>query len=384
MKKRYYAALLALVMASGAFGQSTEDEWFKKAGEYYDNGDYANAVTAYSETIKRNSSNLNAYWFRSIAYFQLKNYDATIADCDTVIKSAPDFPNVYMARGDAYGAKGIYHKAAADYRTGLVKGYDPAGYRVDKSSKADMWFCGALYMEIAVNRFLGKSDVVTKYENWLKIACDKNGVTRAEVESFYRQNIGGLITGVVDEEFGKVSFLLDKTDQVSYNATLTRDVKNQYVLNYDGYFNGTRSTKTLSVTSLETLLIEMRRNTTDFSQTSINQVSTQATLIPAASFEHTGKDPRRDIATILYEFYINPNNATVYGAVRDVNVFYSAASAIAYKSVDRRTYERLSQSYLWTLESLSQELAQKVITDSYGRTSTTLSVEVRNRLQLGN
>jgi hypothetical protein len=59
-------------------------------------------------------------------------------------------------------------------------------------------------------------------------------------------------------------------------------------------------------------------------------------------FEHNGKDPRRDIATILYEFYINPNNAVVYGAVRDVNVFYSVASAITYKSEDRRTYERIT------------------------------------------
>jgi hypothetical protein len=105
-------------------------------------------------------------------------------------------------------------------------------------------------------------------------------------------------------------------------------------------------------------------------------------LIPAVSFERDRKDPRGDIATILYEFYVNPNNATVYGAVRDVNVFYSVASATAYKSEDRRTYERLSQSYRWVLESLSQGLAQKVIKDSDGRTSVTLSADVRSRLQL--
>jgi tetratricopeptide (TPR) repeat protein len=138
MKKRCFAALLALVTASGAFGQSTEGEWFQKAGEYLNGGDYANAVTACSETIKRNSSNLDAYFLRSFAYYQLKNYGAAIADCDRVIKGAPDFPTAYVLRGDVYGVKGIYHKAAADYRTSLEKGADPGGFKVDTSSKADM------------------------------------------------------------------------------------------------------------------------------------------------------------------------------------------------------------------------------------------------------
>ena len=55
---------LFAIVASGTFGQTTADEWFKKAGEYFDKGDYANAIKAYSETIKRDSSNLDAYWFR--------------------------------------------------------------------------------------------------------------------------------------------------------------------------------------------------------------------------------------------------------------------------------------------------------------------------------
>jgi tetratricopeptide (TPR) repeat protein len=199
------AVFLFAVVVSGTFGQTTADEWFKKAGEYFNSGDYANAITAYSEAIKRDSTNLDAYYFRSFAYYQIKNYDAAIADCNTVINGAPNFPTVYVARGDSYGAKGIYHKAASDYRTGLEKGYDinGSGFTIDKSSKADMWFCGAMYMEIAINRFLGKSDVVTKYENWLKTVCDKTNVTRAEVEAFYRNGIRSLISEAVDEEAAK-------------------------------------------------------------------------------------------------------------------------------------------------------------------------------------
>jgi hypothetical protein len=205
MKKTILLTALLCAAACGAalFAQTTADEWFKKAGEYHAGGDYANAARAYSETVKRDSSHLDAYLNRGIMYYLLKNYDAAIADFDTFMKGASDFPLAYVLRGDAYGAKGVYHKAVADYRTGFEKGYEPSDYNIDKSSKADMWFCGAMYMEIVTNRFLGKPAVVTAYENRLKTVCDKSGVTRAEVEAFYRQNIGSLIATVVDAEFNK-------------------------------------------------------------------------------------------------------------------------------------------------------------------------------------
>jgi len=320
---------LFIVAVSDAFGQTTADEWIKKADEYFDKGDYTNAITAYSEAIKKDNTNFDSYWGRGIAYyqiknynsaiadynaalkinpndddilicrgsvyfdrkeynaavadynaalkinpnnvfgywsrakayFQMKNYDATIADLTTYINKNGTISNAYIMRGDAYGAKGIYHKAVADYRTGLEKGYDPSTFRVDKSNKADMWFCGAMYMEIIVNRFLGKSDVVTKYENWLKTVCDKNKVTRAEIEAFYRDNIRGLIAAMVDEEFkGKttpastVTYIKNsiilffvKPDQFSYehllavfalinlNQFMTISIDDSKIGNFDNY-----------------------------------------------------------------------------------------------------------------------------------------------------
>ena len=247
MKKIIATLFFLCVFASVTFGQTTADEWFKKAGEYFNNGDYTNAITAYSESLKRDRSNLDAYWFRSVAYFQVKNYDAAIADCDTVIKGAPDFSTVYIARGDAYGAKGIYHKAVADFKTGLEKGYDPSGFNVDKSSNADMWFCGAMYMEIVINRFLGKSDVVTKYENWLKTVCDKNNVTRTEVEKFYRDNVRTLIAAVVDEEFRGVDV---PTQRVTYVKQILTDfylTSNQTNFNtLKDYYSNLTSSRSLS------------------------------------------------------------------------------------------------------------------------------------------
>jgi tetratricopeptide (TPR) repeat protein len=221
MKKIIATLAFVCVVAAGAFAQTTADEWFQKAADYYDKGDYANAITAYSESIKRGSTNPNAYFMRGVAYYQIKNYDAAIADCDTDIKGAPNFSTVYMIRGDAYGAKGVYHKAIADFKTGLEKGEDPGGFNVDKSSKADMWFCGAMYMEIAVNRFLGKSDVVTKYENWLKTVSDKNKVTRAEIEKFYRDNVRGLVSDMVDEQMKRHNARINSETLSAIKNTIT-------------------------------------------------------------------------------------------------------------------------------------------------------------------
>jgi len=307
MKKNVAVVVFWFIVAiSFAFGQTTADEWFNKAAEYFDKGDYANAIKAYSETIKLNKSHLNAYFVRGIAYYQIKNYDAAISDFDKVIKDAPDFSTAYTVRGDAYGAKGIYHKAIADYKIGLEKGEDPSTFNVDKSNKSDMWFLGAMYMEIAVNRFLGKSDVVTKYENWLKTVSDKNKVTRQEIEAFFRDNVRALIAGVVDEEFNKVSFLMGSPTG-GYNAVLTRNPQNgQHILSYEGYFNGDKQTKTLTVASLEALSSEMSRRPTEFSQSSVNELKAQAKLIPAVV------DPNKvdKAKQVISDFYVNPTRVT--------------------------------------------------------------------------
>ena len=166
--KKIIAILLFIVVFANAHGQTTANEWFEKAGEYFNNSAWNNAITAYSEVIKRESSNLNAYWWRGLAYSQLGNYDAAIADFDIVVKGSPDFSSVYMQRGFSYGGKRMYHKAIADYRTGLEKGYDPTGggWSVANSPNvpSSMWLLGLIHMDIVVNRFLGNSAAVTKNE----------------------------------------------------------------------------------------------------------------------------------------------------------------------------------------------------------------------------
>jgi len=434
---------LFIVAVSDAFGQTTADEWIKKADEYFDKGDYTNAITAYSEAIKKDNTNFDSYWGRGIAYyqiknynsaiadynaalkinpndddilicrgsvyfdrkeynaavadynaalkinpnnvfgywsrakayFQMKNYDATIADLTTYINKNGTISNAYIMRGDAYGAKGIYHKAVADYRTGLEKGYDPSTFRVDKSNKADMWFCGAMYMEIIVNRFLGKSDVVTKYENWLKTVCDKNKVTRAEIEAFYRDNIRGLIAAVVDEEFNKISFFIHnviRQQDSSFGGVLTRNPQNgQYELSYEGYFGAnTMSVKKLSATSLEALLSSLSKSG-EFSQVAIDTVKAQAALIPAVVLSDTALN---EVKTILTNLFINPN-ATTYNAVREMYSLYINTRI----ETGRGIYEIALLNCAVILASFSDGLARKVIEDK-NNSVTSLTADQKKRL----
>jgi hypothetical protein len=365
MKKVTALVIFAVMTAVLGFGQTSADEWFNKAGAYFESGDYANAVTAYSEAIKRGSSDLNAYLFRSFAYYQTKNYDAAIADCNTVIKSTPNFPDVYVVRGDAYGAKGLYHKAVADYRTGFEKGYDPSGFVVDKSSKADMWFCGAMYMEIAVNRFLGNSAVLTKYENRLKTVCDKSNITRAEVETFYRQNIGALVAAAVDAEFGKIKFLV-KTDADSANAILVYKA-NQYILTCDGYWGNPKKgeIKQFSASSVDALLAIIRSSRDFEVPRSVDTIRENALLMPSISQIRGSKVSSSILFTeIMTGFY-------TARTPEEQNRYYKALLGFAARlhsmilTGEGNSAEPITRSWVAVLSAINPELARKSVQDSH-------------------
>jgi hypothetical protein len=448
MKKTVAVAVFLFVVAvSGAFGQTTADEWFKKAEGYFNEGDYANAITAYSEAIKKDNTNLDAYWgrgfayhqiknynsaiadynaalkinpndvyilicrgdvyfdrkdynaaiadyntilkitpndwtaywYRGVAYFQIKNYDATITDLTTYINKngTNTNANAYIVRGDAYGAKGIYHKAVADYKTAIEKGYDPDKFEVGKPKNTVMSFCMPLYMEILVNRFLGKSDVVAKYENWLKTVSDKNKVTRQEIEAFYRDNVRALIAGVVDEEFNKISFNLRNSDTFSiargHNAVLTRNPQNgQYKLSYGGAYTN-EEIREITKPTLNALLDEMGRRDKDFDKTGIEVVKAQAALIPAAALSDAALT---EITNILTRFYTEPNQSTYTAVVETYSVMRQALL-----NTQNNKYTHVANGYANMLSVLNEGFAQKVFTDVRSvRSITTLTREQQQRL----
>jgi tetratricopeptide (TPR) repeat protein len=107
------------VVTPSIFGQTTADDWFKKANEYFYSGDYTNAIIAYNETIKRDNSIFFAYFYRSLSHYNLNNYDKAISDCTDALKISSFYDNVWLFRGYLYYLKKEYDKAIADIEAAL-------------------------------------------------------------------------------------------------------------------------------------------------------------------------------------------------------------------------------------------------------------------------
>lgn len=383
MKKIFIVVFLFAVTMSNVFGQTTENDWLKKAEEYSDKGDHNNVIKACNEVLKRNNSNLNAYLFRGFSYSQTKNYDAAISDFNYIINELPDYLFAYMVRGDAYGAKGIYHKEIADYRYGFERGYEPKDFTIDKSNKASMWVCGALYKEILINRFLGNSGEVTKYENWLKVVCDKYKITRTEVETFYRENISSLIADAVNEEFNNVSFTLERGSiiPITIYFSLKRNPQNgKYELSYKSVTTQNQ-TITINGNTFDDLLKEMRtgKNKSDFNQEMINDITTINSIMPAVVYANWkqkgvagGVDALELITETLTNFYLDPTRAN-YEKIVGIYAKYLLMSSSENNEL---FVQSALYSYNSVLRVLNNTIANNVNSDTSSRTQRTNAANV--------
>jgi hypothetical protein len=221
-----------------------------------------------------------------------------------------------------------------------------------------------MYMEITANRFLGNSAVVTKYENWLKTVCDNNKVTRAEVEAFYRQNIGKLIAAVALEQFNRIDFWLERHRQ-NYVATLSINPETrEYILNHTEGFRQIEE-KQISGRNLNALLTVMR-NSPDYDARSIEQVETMANLIPAVVYAGwlrdgtvKGVDAVSLAAKTIADYYLNPTQenynllAGVFGLFR--------------RRVEDKVAEAGERAYRATISELSKPLGDKAADEGFAK-----------------
>jgi hypothetical protein len=181
---------------------------------------------------------------------------------------------------------------------------------------------------------LGNTAAVGRHEGVLKFITDRGNVMRAEVEAYYRSGIRSLISEVVDEEFNKISFILDVRNGASYDTVLTRNPQNgQYTLNYKRP-SVPNSDKTLAAPTLAALLSGMRNDNeykADFDEACINTVEAQAKLIPAVVYAEWKAGGKWDALALVKEaitnFYLN-SSADTYNIIHGISARYFILAVI--------------------------------------------------------
>jgi hypothetical protein len=199
----------------------------------------------------------------------------------------------------------------------------------------------------------------------LKSIEGRSGVKRPEIEAYYRNNIRGFISDVVNEEFNKISFLLDNLSaNRTYNTVLTRNPQTgEYTLSYERP-EIQNSYKTLTAQTLDALLVAMRNSRTnnqpDFVQSDIDTVRAQNALIPAVVYADWkrkgvagGVDALAIITETLTNFYLDPNRQT-YEAVRGIYARYCAVVGDEFATIAR-------VSYVHVLGQLNSGLSKMVL-----------------------
>jgi len=103
--ERIFYLILLLLMSFAGYSQTNN----KKAKEYYDNGcdkvfkrNYTEAITDFSEALKRDSGFIQAYENRGVAKYYLQDYRGAITD---FTKALEINPNDYNTRGRRGWAK---------------------------------------------------------------------------------------------------------------------------------------------------------------------------------------------------------------------------------------------------------------------------------------
>jgi hypothetical protein len=237
---------------------------------------------------------------------------------------------------------------------------------VNDPKTAGLKLGAALYQDMQALRFLGDTAAVGRYETMLKFVCDKNGVTRADVERFYRQGIKDLVAETVREQFNQIDFGL-----YNYNTTLTRDPQNgQYILSYEDVND---VTKELTAQTLDDLLAAMRK-ADGFEQKDFATVRDKAKQIPAVVYADWkakgvagGADAMQLLIDALTDFYLNPSQKTY----EDVRGIYARMEVLATLGDEFMAFASIA--YMSAIGDLNPAIRAKVENEATAQTILALA-----------
>jgi tetratricopeptide (TPR) repeat protein len=102
------------------FSQATAKDHLDRGDSYMKQDDYALAIAEYTQAIRLDANNLQAYNKRGQAYYYLGNFDRAIADFNQAIRLSPNSSVLFYNRGLAYEDKDEYALAIADYTQSIT------------------------------------------------------------------------------------------------------------------------------------------------------------------------------------------------------------------------------------------------------------------------
>jgi hypothetical protein len=246
---------------------------------------------------------------------------------------------------------------------------------------SDIRIAAATYAKLQEIKFLDpqNSERIGRYEQMINTLKQRNNITQAEIETSLR----ALIAAVVDEEFNKVSFTMSNDGiRKGYNAVLTRTANNQYILEYEGVYQGKDFHEKLPATPLDALLTQMRNNTADFDQACVDTVRAQAVLIPAVVYADWkqkgvvgGVDALALVTETITNFYLNPSSST-YNMLRGIY-----ARLFTMSTAEKDNFAHIVNSaYVGVLGGLNVAISGKVVDENSFEMANALNSDSRYRI----
>ncbi len=92
MKSPTTLILLLTLLCAAALAFSPSDEQTRKAFCAPPMLGDTEAISNYTDTIRLNPKDANAYYKRGVVYFNTRNYDKTKADLESVLRIDPNYP----------------------------------------------------------------------------------------------------------------------------------------------------------------------------------------------------------------------------------------------------------------------------------------------------
>jgi tetratricopeptide (TPR) repeat protein len=91
-------------------------------------GQLTTAIDKFSQAIAENAGNVDAYYYRGMAYRFNGQLDLALADFDHVIAASPGWADAFYERGITYGTTGNFERAIQDYSQAISLNPNNADY----------------------------------------------------------------------------------------------------------------------------------------------------------------------------------------------------------------------------------------------------------------